>query len=245
MLVIGLTGGIATGKSTASKAFRAQGVPVIDADAIAHELMEPGQVSYRLVVEHFGTQVLSEDKQTIDRAQLGRLIFNDAKQRQALNSFTHPYIRRRILWRVFQCYVRGHAVCVVDVPLLFEAGLDRMCARTLVVACTDQQQIARLMERNGLSRPEADARVAAQMPMSEKMRRATRVLDNSASVAELNEQVHAVLRDWTPSVLRTFGALLAPVGLVVSLPLMPKSMLGFGTLCAACATWIAATMAGL
>ncbi|KAJ2613831.1 Dephospho-CoA kinase [Coemansia sp. RSA 1365] len=244
MLVIGLTGGIATGKSTASKAFRAQGVSVIDADAIAHELMEPGQVSHRLVVEHFGTQVLGEDKRTIDRAQLGRLIFNDAKQRQVLNRCTHPYIRRRILWRVFQCYLRGHAICVVDVPLLFEAGLDRMCARTLVVSCTDKQQIARLMERNGLSRPEADARVAAQMPMAEKLRRATRVLDNSVSIAELNAQVRTVLQDWTPSALRTFGALLAPAGILVSLPFVRTSTLGFGTFCA-CAAWIAATLVGL
>ncbi|KAJ2078957.1 Dephospho-CoA kinase [Coemansia sp. RSA 988] len=244
MLVIGLTGGIATGKSTASKAFRSQGVPVIDADAIAHDLMEPGQVSYRLVVEHFGTQVLGEDKQTIDRARLGRLIFNDAKQRQALNRCTHPYIRRRILWRVFQCYVRGYAVCVVDVPLLFEAGLDRLCGRTLVVACTDEQQITRLMERNGFSQPEANARVTAQMPMSEKLRRATRVLDNSTSVDELNAQVLAVLRDWTPSVLRTFGALLAPVGIVVSLPFVRTSDLGLKTLCA-CTAWIAVTLAGL
>ncbi|KAJ2717202.1 Dephospho-CoA kinase cab5 [Coemansia spiralis] len=244
MLVIGLTGGIATGKSTASRAFRAQGVPVVDADEIAHKILEPGEVSYRLVLKHFGDEVLQPGSDAIDRGKLGSLIFNDAKKRQLLNRCTHPYVRRRILAQLFRYFVCGHAVCVVDVPLLFESGLERFCAKTLVVSCSGDQQIDRLMARNSFTRLEAETRAASQMPLADKERRATRVLDNSGPADKLEEQVRDVLADWTPSPLRTFGALLAPVGLVASLPFVQSSVFGLGALCV-CTAWITGTIAGL
>ncbi|KAJ2773344.1 Dephospho-CoA kinase [Coemansia nantahalensis] len=244
MLVIGLTGGIATGKSTASRAFRAQGVPVVDADEIAHKILEPGEVSYRLVLKHFGDEVLQAGSDAIDRGKLGGLIFNDSKKRQLLNRCTHPYVRRRIVGELLRHFVRGHAVCVVDVPLLFESGLHRFCGKTLVVSCSDEQQIARLVARNGFSRQEAEARAAAQMPLADKERRATRVLDNSGSPDSLAEQVREVLAEWTPSPLRTLGTLLAPVGLVASLPFVRSSVLGLGALCV-CTAWVAGSIAGV
>ncbi|KAJ1735137.1 Dephospho-CoA kinase [Coemansia biformis] len=244
MLVIGLTGGIATGKSTASRAFQAQGVPVVDADAIAHKILEPGEVSYRLVLKHFGEEVLQPGSEAIDRGKLGSIIFNDGKKRQLLNQCTHPYVRRRILYQVLKCFVQGHSVCVVDVPLLFESGLHKFCGKTVVVSCGGEQQISRLMARNGFTRQEAEARASAQMPLADKERRATRVLDNSGSVSGLEDQVRDVLAEWTPSVLRTFGALLAPVGLVASLPFVQSSVFGLGALCA-CTAWIAGSIAGL
>ncbi|KAJ2784219.1 Dephospho-CoA kinase [Coemansia javaensis] len=246
MLIIGLTGGIATGKSTAGRVFEARGVPVVDADAIAHKVLEPGGVSYRLVVQHFGAAILQAGSLAIDRAKLGGIIFNDSEKRQLLNRCTHPYVRRRILGEVLKCYVRGHAVCVVDVPLLFESGLDAICGKTAVVACSDEQQIARLLARsNGaLTRQEAEARIASQMPLKDKMRRASRVLDNSGAVADLERQIHALLDDWTPSLLRTLAALLAPVGIVVSLPFARSSAYGLGALCA-CTAWALGSLVGV
>ncbi|KAJ1820517.1 Dephospho-CoA kinase [Coemansia sp. RSA 2599] len=219
MLIVGLTGGIATGKSTASKALQSLEIPVIDADVIAREVLEPGEVSYKLVVKHFGTNILQQPNGAIDRAKLGEVIFNDTKKRQLLNSCTHPYIRRRMYWLLFRYYITGHAVCIMDVPLLFESGLDRFCGKVIVVSCEPETQVSRLMQRNGLSREEAEARIGAQMPMAEKERRATCVVDNNRSVEEMQREVCRIAREWKPAPWRVAGALLAPV-------------IGLGALCA-------------
>ncbi|KAJ1909254.1 Dephospho-CoA kinase [Coemansia sp. RSA 455] len=241
MLIVGLTGGIATGKSTASQAFRARGVPVIDADVIAHQIMEPGEVSYNLILQQFGEDVLQKDTKAIDRGKLGSIVFNDSDKRQTLNRCTHPYVRRRILYQLLGCYLRGYPMCVLDVPLLYESGMDKMCGKVVVVSCTGERQIVRLMDRNGFSREEAEARVKSQMPIEEKERRAARVLDNNKGLTELERQVDDLVEKWTPSLFRTWGALLAPVGIVVSLPFARLSTLGFGTLCT-CAAWIAGSL---
>ncbi|KAJ1770654.1 Dephospho-CoA kinase [Coemansia sp. RSA 1813] len=243
MLIVGLTGGIATGKSTASRAFQAQGVPVIDADVIAHQIMEPGEVSYKLVVKHFGVDILQEDTKAIDRAKLGGIIFNNPDKRQLLNKCTHPYVRRRIAYAVFKYYIQGYAMCVLDIPLLFESGLDKMCGKVAVISCTSERQLARLVSRNGFSREEAETRIKSQMPMGEKEKRATRVVGNDGSIEEMEDQIRRLVADWKPSVIRTVGALVAPVGLVVSLPFARTSMLGMGTLCA-CAAWIVGSIFG-
>ncbi|KAJ2063553.1 Dephospho-CoA kinase [Coemansia sp. S146] len=241
MLIVGLTGGIATGKSTASQVFKARGVPVIDADVIAHQIMEPGEVSYNLILQQFGDDVLQKDSKAIDRGKLGGIVFNDSDKRQALNRCTHPYVRRRILYQLLGCYLRGYPMCVLDVPLLYESGMDRMCGKVVVVSCTGDRQIVRLMDRNGFSKEEAEARVKSQMPIEEKERRAARVLDNNEGLAELERQVDDLVAKWTPSLFRTWGALLAPVGIVASLPFARLSTLGFGTLCT-CAAWIAGSL---
>ncbi|ORX67378.1 dephospho-CoA kinase [Linderina pennispora] len=243
MLIVGLTGGIATGKSTVSNGLRAQGVPVIDADTVAHQLMEPGETPYRLVVQHFGPGILRDDA-TIDRARLGAEIFGDAAKRQLLNRCTHPYVRRRMLVLLLGYYVRGHAMCVLDVPLLFESGLDRLCGKVAVVACAEDRQLARLMARNALSGDEAAARIAAQMPLDDKIRRATRVIDNNGSVEETMGQVQTMVREWRPSWLSTFGALLAPVGLVAALPLVRTSVWGLGV-AGTCAAWLVGSALGV
>ncbi|KAJ2494213.1 Dephospho-CoA kinase [Coemansia sp. RSA 2052] len=237
MLIVGLTGGIATGKSTVSQALKARGVPVIDADVIAHQIMEPGEVSYNLILKQFGHAVLQTDSKAIDRAKLGSIIFNDPLKRQALNQCTHPYVRRRILYQLLGCYVRGYAMCVLDVPLLYESGMDRMCGKVVVVSCSGDRQIARLMDRNGFSKEEAESRIKSQMSLEDKERRATGVLDNNGGLAELEAQVDDLVARWTPSLFRTFGALLAPVGIVASLPFARLSALGLGTLCT-CAAWV-------
>ncbi|KAJ2703909.1 Dephospho-CoA kinase [Coemansia sp. IMI 203386] len=219
MLIVGLTGGIATGKSTASKALQSLEIPVIDADVIARQVLEPGEVSYKLVVKHFGKEILQEPNGSIDRAKLGELIFNDAKKRQLLNSCTHPYIRRRMYWLLFRHFITGHAICILDVPLLYEGGMDRFCGKVIVVSCEPETQVSRLMERNGLSREEAEARIGAQMPISEKEARATCVVDNNRSVEEMQEDVRRIVSEWKPAPWRVAGVLLAPV-------------IGLGALCA-------------
>ncbi|KAJ2663999.1 Dephospho-CoA kinase [Coemansia sp. RSA 1200] len=243
MLIVGLTGGIATGKSTTSRALKAQGVPVVDADIIAHQIMEPGEVSYKLVMKHFGAGVLQEGSQAIDRAKLGGIIFNDPDKRQLLNKCTHPYVRRRIAYAVFKYYIQGYAMCVLDIPLLFESGLDRLCGKVAVVSCSPEQQMVRLISRNGFSLEEAEARIKSQMPMNEKEKRATMVLDNNGSIEELENSVRDLVNGWKPSLVRTVGALVAPVGLLVSLPFARTSMCGLGTLCA-CAAWIVGSIFG-
>ncbi|KAJ1879283.1 Dephospho-CoA kinase [Kickxella alabastrina] len=217
MLIVGLTGGIASGKSTASKALRTRGIPVIDADAIAHEIMQPGQASYRRVVSHFGPGILCPDR-TIDRAKLGAIIFNDPAQRQALNQRTHPYVRRRILRLLLQHYLRGHALCVLDVPLLYESGMDRLCGRVVVVVCAEETQVRRLRERSGLGRQEAQARVRAQMGLEEKARRADAVVANEAGVGEMQEEVCRVVDAWRPGWLRTAAALAVPLAAAAAVP---------------------------
>ncbi|KAJ1840320.1 Dephospho-CoA kinase, partial [Coemansia sp. RSA 2703] len=176
---------------------------------------------------HFGTSILQTPGGAIDRAKLGAVIFNDSEKRQLLNRCTHPFVRRRILWQLFCNYARGHAVCVLDVPLLYEAGMHRMCAKVVVVACAREVQVERLMERNGLSREEAVARVDAQMPVEDKAKRADAVVNNEGSMEEMQEEVCRVVRAWHPAPWRVAGALLAPV-------------IGLGALCA----WAVAKVLG-
>ncbi|KAJ2827047.1 Dephospho-CoA kinase [Coemansia erecta] len=239
MLIVGLTGGIASGKSTASREFRAQGVAVIDADQIARQVLEPGEVSYALVVQHFGREILDSSGR-IDRAQLGHVIFSDTTKRQQLNRCTHPYIRRRILWHVLRLYLTGHAMCVLDVPLLFESGLDRVCARTIAIECTREQQIERLEQRNELGRAEAEARIDAQMSSGERAKRATRVVDNAGAEQQLVKQIAGLVCEWRPGVVRTALALAAPVGAVAGLAFVNTTW-GLGSFCAA-AAWMVSSL---
>ncbi|KAJ2126127.1 hypothetical protein IW147_000278 [Coemansia sp. RSA 720] len=232
MLVVGLTGGIAAGKSTASSEFRALGVPVIDADEIARQVLEPGEASYTRVVQHFGRSIL-DDSGRIDRGRLGHVIFSDPEQRKHLNKCTHPYIRRRILWNLAQLYARGHSMCVLDVPLLFESGLDRVCAKTVVIECPREVQLERLTKRNGFTRVEAEARVDAQMRSDMRAARATRVVNNTESVDELRSEIRDIVKLWRPSWVRAAMGVAAPVGVVVGLTCvwMPwgRAVLGMAT----------------
>jgi dephospho-CoA kinase len=207
--VIGLTGGIATGKSTVSSAWRAAGVPVIDADAIAREVVKPGRPALRLIRWRFGAQVLRPDG-TLDRAALGRLIFADPVKRRALNRIMHPFIIAAMVSKlVYALVVRFHPVVVLDTPLLFESGtLVPLCNSTVVVYCSPELQINRLLARSKkeqlpgaepLSEQEAKDRIASQMPLSVKVARATYVLDNSASIEAIQESAVELLDEFRPS----------------------------------------------
>lgn len=189
---LGLTGGIATGKSTADAFFRKSQIPVIDADKIAHELMNPGKASYQAIVSSFGTQVLNAD-QTINRKKLGQLVFNDSVLLDKLNQLTHPLIINEIKLEMDQYQKQKTAIVVVDLPLLFEIGFEQECDASLVITVPQQLQLTRLMQRNHLTKSAALSRIKSQMPLSEKEKMATYVVKNTGTIGNLEKQLSDIL----------------------------------------------------
>jgi dephospho-CoA kinase len=197
-LLVGLTGSIATGKSTVSRMFAHLGARVIDADLLAREVVMPGQLAYARIVEEFGPQVVQEDG-SLDRKALGALVFGDAAKRKRLEEITHPAIgarQQRILSVLDEEAFEG--VVIWDAALLFEGGGVAKMDRVVVVYADPETERRRLMERDGLSDADARARIASQMPIAEKAKLADHVIDNSGAREETERQVRAV-----------YGALLA------------------------------------
>ncbi|HHY94116.1 MAG TPA: dephospho-CoA kinase, partial [Firmicutes bacterium] len=168
MRVIGLTGGIACGKSAVSAMLRGLGVRVVDADQVAREVVASGSDVLRRLGERFGPGILRPDG-SLDRARLGQIVFHDPQALADLNGITHPVIRRRIEQLTKEARDQGVSLLVVEAPLLFEAGMDDMVDEVWVVTCTPQQQMERLQRRDGLSREEAEVRLRAQMSLEEKV----------------------------------------------------------------------------
>lgn len=184
MRTIGLTGGIASGKSTVAKALGLLGAMVINADTMAHEIMLPETPAWIDVVKHFGEQVLNEDR-TINRAVLGQIVFNQPEKLKLLNHIVHPRIMERFQYDLDNIKRNNPAAIVVmEVALLYESHMDRLCDEVWVVWVDRETQISRLMSREGINREDALKRIAAQMPLDEKARKADRVLDNTHSVEE-------------------------------------------------------------
>ncbi|GIO31350.1 dephospho-CoA kinase [Paenibacillus albilobatus] len=186
---IGLTGGIATGKSTVSRLLVNKGALLVDADAIAREVMLPGHPVLAAVAEHFGQAVMLADG-TLDRKKLGDIVFRDPSQRKALNDITHPAIRKELRERM-DVLQREHPdkLVVVDIPLLYESELEHLFERVMVVYAPERIQLERLMERNRFTAEEAAARIRSQMDIEEKKRKADIVIDNSGDVEETKRQV--------------------------------------------------------
>lgn len=192
MIVAGLTGGIATGKSTVAAVFAAAGAVVIDADRIAHEAIAPGRPARDRIAARFGRDVLLSDG-TIDRRKLGRIIFNDPQQKAQLEAIVHPEVKAEIGRRLAEIKrLQPRAVVILDVPLLIEAGMDRDLTELIVVYVPEELQRQRLMRRDRLTPAEALARIRSQMPIEKKKRHATVVIDNSASPDRTREQVLAI-----------------------------------------------------
>ncbi len=184
MKVIGLTGGIASGKSTVSKALADLGATVIDGDETAHRLMEPHQPIWEDIVNKFGREILNPDL-AIDRAKLGKIVFDDPEQMAELNRISRPRIIESIKNELGSIKeTRPDTVIVLDVPLLFEARLDKLSDEVWVVWIDRETQIKRLMERNHYTREEAVKRIDSQMSLDEKAQRANVVIDNSGSIEE-------------------------------------------------------------
>lgn len=195
MMRIGLTGGIASGKSTVSSWFRRHGFPVIDADQIARQVVAPGEEGLKRVIEVFGSEMVSADG-TLDRARLGSMIFHDPKKRQKLNHLLHPLIRQRMREQMDACEAQGCPAVVLDVPLLFEGPLTGWTDRTIVVYVTRETELSRLMRRDHLSKAEALARIQAQMSLEEKKKRADAVIHNDGTVACTEQQLADLLKQW-------------------------------------------------
>lgn len=186
--VIGLTGGIASGKSTISNIFKEVGWPVIDADQTARQVVMPGSLGLAQIVSRFGSQVLQPDG-TLDRAALGSMVFDDPQNLSDLDQIEHPLIMAAIDQQLAGFKKQGLPVVVLDVPLLFETGMDQECDLTVLAVVDRKTQLERLMKRDHCSKAAALKRINAQMPLEEKMRRADVTIDNNGSLAQTRFQV--------------------------------------------------------
>lgn len=191
---LGLTGGIASGKSTADEFFKKKKIPIIDSDLIAHKIMEIGQNGYKAVVDYFGTDILNDD-QTINRRKLGGIVFNDKAKLKKLNELTHPLVHQEIKQQMAQYRANQEKLVVIDVPLLFESGFESLCNGVLVISITPELQIERLMKRNAFTKKEAIARINNQMPLSEKEKRATYVVANTGTIDDLEKKLSDLLQE--------------------------------------------------
>lgn len=195
MLEIGLTGGIASGKTTVSKMIQDAGIPVIDADLYAREVVKPGEGAYLKIVDHFGDGILHGDG-TIDRKKLGAIIFNDEKERDTLNGIVHPAVRKKMNDRKSSYREEGRSVVVLDIPLLFESELQKTVDKILLVYVNENTQLKRLMERDGSTNEEALSRIRSQIPLEKKRAAADAVIDNIGTTAETRDQLSEILRQW-------------------------------------------------
>jgi dephospho-CoA kinase len=177
--VVGLTGGIASGKSTLAAEVRALGVPVVDADAVARQVVAPGTPALAEVAATFGPEVLGEGG-ALDRARLAALVFRDPEARRRLEAITHPAVRAATTAELARLAAEGHALALYDVPLLYEVGLQATLDAVIVVWVPREVQFERLRARDGLAPEEAEARLAAQLPLDEKAERADVVVDNTS-----------------------------------------------------------------
>lgn len=191
MLRVALTGGIATGKSYVRARIEARGVPAIDADAVVHALLGAGTDVTAAVAARFGRSVLRADG-AVDRAILGRIVFSDSAARGDLERLLHPRVYDRILGWMAEQAKRSVAWALADVPLLFETGREAEFDRVIVAVCPAEEQVRRVMRRDGLDERAARARLAAQWPIVEKARRASDLVDTGGSFKETDRQVEAL-----------------------------------------------------
>ncbi|KAJ7581624.1 CoaE-domain-containing protein [Mycena floridula] len=193
MLVVGLTGSIATGKSTVSRLLASKGIPIIDADLLARDVVASPSVLKRITKE-FGEDILAADG-TLDRKKLGAVIFGDAAKRSKLNAIVHPRVRRAMVWNVLWMWATGKKICVLDIPLLIEGGLWKWVSKVILVYCTPETQLARLTERDGSSIQDAQQRIDSQMPVMSKLHFADYKLDNSGTEEELSRHVEELVKN--------------------------------------------------
>lgn len=205
MIVAGLTGGIATGKSTVAAVFEEAGARLIDADRIARDVVRKGTSAYRDIVAHFGMDVVCGDGE-IDRRRLAAIVFNDPAAQRALEDIVHPQVKREVDRRVDLIRRQApEALVILDIPLLFEAGMQGGLDAVIVVYAPEHLQLARLMARDGLTEPEALARIRAQMPIDSKRALATRVIDNSGSREQTRQQALEIYRQLAGSLTQSIG----------------------------------------
>ena len=194
-MIIGLTGSIASGKSTVSKMLKRKGFPIVDADEIARLVVEPGSPVLQEICHAFGQGILREDG-SLNREKLGERIFGNVEERQKLNGIIHPAIRLEMLRQKEKWISTGSNTVIMDIPLLFESKLQSFVDKIIVVSVTPEIQKERLIARNVLSEEEADVRIKSQLSMEEKELGADAVLYNNKTVEHTEGQLNAILLDW-------------------------------------------------
>jgi dephospho-CoA kinase len=193
--LVGLTGGVGSGKSTVADMLRELGASVVDADEAAHAVYEPGSPGFDAVVREFGDQYVAGGR--IDRSRLGELVFNDDDARRRLNSIVHPLVRDWMALRTAEAAERGAEVVVQDVPLLFENGLERLFTTVVLAYVPEEVQVERLVSGRGFTPQRAHAMIAAQMPIENKRGLAHHVINNSGTREETLTQVRAIWKQLT------------------------------------------------
>lgn len=197
-MIIGLTGSIASGKSTVSKMLQDMGFSIIDADIVAREVVELGSDTLQEIQNQFGNEVLHTDG-TLNREVLGSMIFHQPAKRKQLNDIMHPAIREEMLKQRDELTKKEIETFFMDIPLLFESRLQHLVEKILVVSVTEDVQLERLMSRNNLSKEEAEARIKSQLPLSEKEKGADAVIYNNGSIEESKKQLATILKLWDVS----------------------------------------------
>lgn len=192
MKIIGLTGGLASGKSTVSAYLRQKGIPVIDCDIEARKIFDVGEKAYYDVIDAFGTEILNADN-TVNRKLLASVVFPDAEKVKKLNSISHPAIMERTDALLKEYENSGYAVAVIDAPLLIESGMNSKTDEVWLVYTDYDVQIKRAMERDKSTREQAESRIKNQLPTEEKMKSADRLINNNGTISELYNQVDKFL----------------------------------------------------
>lgn len=194
MKLVGLTGGIASGKSTVAKILQSLGAAIVNADDLAREVVEPGHEAWKEIVASFGADILQGD-QTLDRQKLRTLIFNQPEARKRLESIIHPRVRALAEERIRQYAAAGYPVVIYEVPLLFEGNLQEWLRPVILVACDVETQTARLQKRDHLTAADAEKHIAAQMSLKDKRRLADYVIENNGSLEDLERQTRQILEE--------------------------------------------------
>lgn len=198
MKIIGLTGNIASGKTEVAKIFKELGAKIIDADRIAREVVEPGERAWQEIVEEFGRDILESDG-SINRKKLGAIVFNDDKKREQLNRIAHPRIMTKIIEAIDKYKKENAKIVIIEAALIVETGgLLNLIDELIVVSADEETQIKRIMTRDGLQRDEALSRIKSQLPMPEKTKHATYIIDNSGSLRETRKQVEEIWEKINP-----------------------------------------------
>ncbi|PTY80142.1 dephospho-CoA kinase [Heyndrickxia sporothermodurans] len=194
-MIIGLTGGIASGKSTVSAMLKAKGYTIVDADIAAREVVNIGEDAYYGIIEAFGKEILLEDG-NIDRKKLGSIVFHNTDKRLLLNSIVHPAVRNYMQKKKAEAIEAGKQTIIMDIPLLFESKLTYMVDKTILVFVDPNIQKERLMKRNHLSEEDAIARIRSQMPLKEKIQLSDAVIDNNETLEETKKQLNKIINEW-------------------------------------------------
>lgn len=189
---IGLTGSVATGKSTVSSMIQQAGIPLVDADIAARKVVEPGTEGLKEIVAYFGEEILLADG-TLNRVKLGKIIFKDKEKREKLNEITHPRVKEYMLEARERFFRAGEELVFFDIPLLFESHLESLVDQIIVVWTTPETELKRLMERNNLTKEEALARINSQIGIDEKAKKADFVINNNESLEKTQKQVYTFI----------------------------------------------------